>query len=71
MPADNKSVLQQINLSSLCFAHVLNLNNPITPGETAETNSPLLMEVAKNLQLSNAKTDLNKLYKKLQAEMGQ
>lgn len=71
MPADNKSVLQQINLSTLCFAHILNLNNPVTPGETAETNSSLLMDVAKTLQLSNAKTDLNNLYKQLQAEMGQ
>lgn len=71
MPPDNKSVLQQINLSTLCFANVLNLNNAVPPGEKAEINAELLSAAAKTLQLSNVKTDLNTLYKKLQEEMKQ
>ncbi|QEC75369.1 hypothetical protein [Mucilaginibacter ginsenosidivorax] len=71
MPPDNKSVLQQLNLSTLCFAHVLNLNNPVTQGETLETNSDLLLNAAKTLRLNNFKVDLEALYKQLQDEMKQ
>jgi hypothetical protein len=71
LPSDSKSVLQQLHLSTLCFAHVLNLNIPVSQGETADANSTMLLSVAKTLQLNDFKIDLAQLYKKLQAEMGQ
>ncbi|OOQ57539.1 hypothetical protein [Mucilaginibacter pedocola] len=78
MPQDNQAgknadqlVLRQVNLSTRCFGAVLNLNSPTLSGETEETNSPMLTEAAKTLQLSNVKTDLPALYKKLQEEMKQ
>jgi hypothetical protein len=69
--ADKRSTLQQLNLSTLCFAHVLNLNNAVTEGETLETNSGLLLNAAKTLSLNNFKIDLDTLYKQLQDEMKQ
>ncbi len=71
MPPDNKSVLKQINLTTLCFAHILNLNNPVTAGQRVETNKKLLFDVANTVKLNNYKMDLADMYKKLQAEMKQ
>jgi hypothetical protein len=70
MPADNKSVRQQINLSTLCFAHVLNLNNAVTNDQTIETNQSLLFNAANTLKLAGH-IDLKKLYQQLQDEMKQ
>ncbi|UOE46922.1 hypothetical protein MTO98_21185 [Mucilaginibacter sp. SMC90] len=66
MPADNNSVLQQINLSTLCFGQALNLNSPVTKGETLEENKDLLIKIAQTLKMNNFKIDLNALYKELQ-----
>jgi hypothetical protein len=71
MPPDNKSVLKQINLTTLCFAHILNLNNPVTVGQTVETNKKLLFDVANTIKLNNYKINLSDMYKKLQDEMKQ
>lgn len=66
MPADNNSVRQQINLSTLCFGQAFNINSPVTKDETLEINKNLLIKIAETLKMNNFKIDLNALYKELQ-----
>ncbi len=65
MPADNKSVLKQINLSTLCFTHVLNLNTPFVNGDNFDDDKGLLLKVAQTLKQNNFKISFDDLYKKL------
>jgi hypothetical protein len=66
MPAGKKnSVLKQLNLSTICFAHALNLNNPVTEGEKFDENKALLLKVAQTLKQNDFSLDFDELYKKL------
>jgi hypothetical protein len=68
MPPDNKSVLQQVYLSTLCFAHAFNINSPITPGQKLPEKIQKLTAFAKTLKMNNFKIDLGTLARRLQAE---
>jgi hypothetical protein len=69
MPAGKKnSVLKQLNLSTICFAHALNLNNPVTEGDKFEENKALLLKVAQTLKQNDFSLDFDELYKKLNAK---
>ena len=65
MPAVNTSVLKQINLSTLCFEHVLNLNTPFVKDDNFGDDKGLLLKVAQTLKQNDFKIDFNELYKKL------
>lgn len=60
-----ESVLQQLNLSTLCFAHALNLNTPVTAQDKFEDSENLLYTVAKTLHQNNFKLNFDEVYKKL------
>ncbi|NHA04019.1 hypothetical protein G7092_09440 [Mucilaginibacter sp. HC2] len=61
----SKRAVQQVNLSTLCFAHVLNLNSPVLEGEDFNDTKELLTKIAKTLKQNNSKIDLGALYNEL------
>jgi len=56
---------KQINLSSMCFGEVLNLNTPFLNGDSFDEDKGLLLKVAQTLRQNDFKIDFNELYKKL------
>jgi hypothetical protein len=70
MPLDMKSkkggVLKQVNLSTLCFAHILNLNTPFEQGDSLVADTNFLTKVAQTLKQNDYEIDFNALYNELQ-----
>jgi len=56
---------KQINLSSMCFGEVLNLNTPFLHSDSFDDDKALLVKVAQTLKQNDFKIDFNELYKKL------
>lgn len=56
---------KQVNLSTLCFGEVLNLNTPFLEGDNFDEDKGLLLKVAQTLKQNDFKIDFNELYKKL------
>jgi len=73
MPENKKAkkgaVLKQCNLSTLCFAHVLNLNTPFEKDDSLDADKEFLTKIAQTLKLNDFKIDFGDLYKELQKEM--
>lgn len=65
MPPECKTVKRQINLSSMCFRHPLNLNTPQTPEDIFDDSEQLLVKVSQTLKLNDFKLDFDALYKQL------
>lgn len=65
MPPDNKSILQQVNLSTLCFANVLNISTPVCKNEVFANKKTILMVLAKTLKMNNFELNLGTLSKQI------
>ncbi|MFC0514066.1 hypothetical protein ACFFGT_07650 [Mucilaginibacter angelicae] len=68
MPPDNKSISQQVYLTTLCFAHAFNISSPVSTGQNFADKKRKLTTLAQTLKLNSFKTDLAALAKQLQAE---
>jgi hypothetical protein len=70
MPVGKKikkgTVLKQINLSTLCFEHALNLNTPFEQQDSLETDKNFLLKVARTLKQNDFEIDFDALYNELQ-----
>jgi len=55
---------KNINLSMICFSHILNINTLLESGQEIENSEDMLMKIAKTLKENNFKIDLNTLQKK-------
>jgi hypothetical protein len=65
MIKDESSIRKQINLSSICFGHVLNLNTPFEKNDNLDDDKAFLAKVAKTYTPNNSAIDFNEFYKKL------
>ncbi|HWD89377.1 MAG TPA: hypothetical protein VG367_14700 [Mucilaginibacter sp.] len=64
--SDKKAnVTKQINLSTMCFTHVLNMNTPFEMNDDLEKDKHMLTAIAETLKMNNFTIDFNELYKKL------
>ena len=70
MPVGKKikkgTVLKQINLSTLCFEHALNLNTPFEQQDSLETDKNFLLKVARTLKQNDFEINFDALYNELQ-----
>jgi hypothetical protein len=62
---DENSTRKQINLSTICFGNVLNLNTPFEKNDTLDYDKALLAKVAKTYTPNNFAIDFDEFYKKL------
>lgn len=60
---------KQVNLSSVCFAHILNLNTPFLDGDKFDDDKGELLKIAQTYKQNEFSTDFNELYKKLSGEI--
>jgi hypothetical protein len=65
MASKKNAIQKQVNLSTVCFHNVLNLNTPVEKEHKFEDSKALLVKVAKTLKQNDFKIDFNELYKKL------
>jgi len=65
MIKNESSIRKQINLSGICFGHVLNLNTPFGKSDTLADGKALLARVAKTYTPNDFATDFSEFYKKL------
>jgi hypothetical protein len=68
MAKKKSSTQKQMNLSSLCFGHILNLNTPVLKEDSLDDDKALLTKVANTYTPNDFPTDFNELYKKLHGE---
>jgi len=68
MPGNNNPVIKQINLSTLCFGHVLNLNTSCKKDDNPDDDKELLLTIAQTLKQNNFKTDFAARYKELKGK---
>jgi len=65
MASKKNAIQMQMNLSTVCFNNILNLNTPVEKEHKFEDSKALLVKVAQTLKQNDFKIDFNELYKKL------
>jgi hypothetical protein len=65
MAAKKNGVQKQINMSTLCFSHVLNLSVPFLKDDSFNDDKGLLLKVTATLKQNDFKMDFNEEYKRL------